>query len=334
MHWGTVPTPTFITEKYCSLIVDCSWMSETTILVSVTSFMLGTMGLDVFTLILLLLVVIIIVVIIMVLTPRWRIQFRNTASHMQPEHSREGYKLAYLPCPDVGKEHNKTHFDPFIVQDGEIVARFPCSHVKKEQVNDKTLSTEFDQFIVHKVISVFHRQRQEGYQFAVLLITAESNLLMNTMDDIEFHPCDPQHGTPLVNNEYPDFPPINDRVNYIVTRPHEKKHCEMIMLRQAHDLWRDYGRMVSRTSVRQSRGRPCIILYSWFLPCSSCTDKILSYYSVFKQIFKNSLPPMIVVFTANLHKKKKSNNRKNIERMKQAGIIVKKVKYPHRLLPA
>ena len=43
---------------------------------------------------------------------------------------------------------------------------------------------------------------------------------------------------------------------------------------------------------------------------------------------------MIVVFTANLHKKKKSNNRKNIERMKQAGIIVKKVKYPHRLLPA
>lgn len=63
MHWGTVPTPAFITEKYCSLIVDCSWMSETTILVSVTSFMLGTMGLDVFTLILLLLVVIIIVVI-------------------------------------------------------------------------------------------------------------------------------------------------------------------------------------------------------------------------------------------------------------------------------
>ena len=310
-------------------------MSETTILVSVTSFMLGTMGLDVFTLNLPLLVVIIIVVIIMVkLTLRWRIQFRNTASHMQPEHSREGYKLAYLPCPHVGKKHNKTLFDCFIVQDGEIVAWFPCPHVKEEQVNDKTLSTEFDQFIVHKVISVFHRQRQEGYQFAVLLITAESNLLMNTMDDIEFHPCDPQHGTPLVNNKYPDFPPFNDRVNYIVTRPHEKKHCEMIMLSQAHDLWRDYGRMVSRTSVRQSRGRPCIILYSWFLPCSSCTNQILKYYSVFKQIFKNSPPPMIVVFTANLHNVKKSNNRKNIERMKQAGIIVKKVKYPHRLPPA
>lgn len=301
-------------------------------LVSVTSFMLGTMELHLFILALLPLVVI--VVIIVMHHRNRKIRFQSMASHMQPEHSREGYKLAYLPCPHVGKEHNKTLFDCFIVKDGEMVAWFPCPRVKQKQVDDKTLSTEFDQFIVHKVISMFHRQRQEGYQFAVFLITAESNLLMNTVGDIEFHPCDPQHGTPLVNNEYPDFPPFDDRVNYIVARPHKKQHCEMILLNQAHYLWRDYIRMVSRTTVHQSRGKRCIILYSWFLPCSSCTNGILNYYSCYKRFFKNSPPPMIVVFTAKWRKVKKSNNRKNIERMKQAGIIVRKVQYPHHLPPA
>ena len=331
MHWVTL----YLLLPFNGVMFsDCLWMSETTILIPVTSFMLGTMRLDVF-LALLLLVVIVIIVVKTLHRQSWKIRFQNVASHMQPEHRREGYKLAYFPCPHVGKEQkNKILFDCFIVQDGEIVAWFPCPRVKEEQVNDKTLSTEFDQFIVHKVISVFHRQRQEGYQFAVLLITAESNLLMNTIGDIEFHPCDPKHGTPFVNNKYPDFPPFNDRVNYIVARPHKKQHCEMIILNQAHYLWRDYIRMVSRTSVRQSRDKRCIILYSWFLPCSSCTNEILNYYSGYKCFFKNSPIPMIVVFTAKWHKVKKSNNRKNIERMKQAGIIVKKVKYPHRLPPA
>lgn len=280
----------------------------------------------------LLLLVVIVRTIVMTLQQYHRsrkIRFQNMASHMQREHSREGYKLVYLPCPHVGKEHNKTLFDCFIVKDGEMVALFPCPHVKEKQVDDKTLSTEFDQFIVHKVISVFHRQRQEGYQFAVLLITAESNLLMNTVGDIEFHPCDPQHGTPLVNNKYPDFPPLDDRVNYIVARPHKSQHCETIILNHAHDLWRDYWWIASRSDEIQSRDKRCIILYSWFLPCSSCTNEILNYYSVYKRIFKNSTPPMIVVFTAKWHKVKKSNNRKNIKRMKQAGIIVKQVKYPH-----
>ena len=296
--------------------------------------MLGTMELHLFILALLLLVVIV-VIIVMTLHHRSRkIRLQNMASHMQPERSREGYKLAYLPCPHVGKEHNKRLFDFFIVKDEEMVAWIPCPRVKEKQVDDKTLLTEFDKFIVHKVISVFHRQRQEGCQFAVLLITAESNLLMKTMGDIEFHPCDPQHGTPLVNNKYPHFPPYDDRVNYIVARPHKKQHCEMIILNQAHDLWRDYGRMVSRTTVHQSRDKTCIILYSWFLPCSSCTNKILNYYSGFKCVFKNSPPPMIVVFTTKWRKVKKSNNHKNIERMKQAGIIVKKVKCPYRLPPA
>ena len=180
----------------------------------------------------------------------------------------------------------------------------------------------FDKFIINKVISVFHRQRQERDQFAVLIFTEESEL--SRMRKTQFQPCDPRAwcNTPLVNNTYPYFPRSN-LGNYLVARPDEGRHCEKIFFRQIHLLQNAYRGVYPR-------GPNCIILYSWLLPCSDCTSEILRYYL-------NILPPrpkMVVAYTICWCEVIEAVNQRNIEQMEQAGIIVRNIKYPHRLPPA
>ena len=180
----------------------------------------------------------------------------------------------------------------------------------------------FDKFIINKVISVFHRQRQERDQFAALIFTEESKL--SRMGKTQFQPCDPRAwcNTPLVNNNYPYFPRSN-LGNYLVARPDEGRHCEKIIFRQIHLLLNAYRRV-------HPGGPNCIILYSWLLPCSGCTSEILRYYSNISA----PRPKMVVAYTVRWCEVIEAENQRNIERMQQAGIIVKKIKYPHRLPPA
>ena len=180
----------------------------------------------------------------------------------------------------------------------------------------------FDKFIIEKVISVFHWQRQERDQFAVLIFTEESNL--SKMEYTRFKPCDPRArcNTPLVNNNYPCFP-RGDLGNYLVARPDEGRHCEKIIFCQIHLLQKAYRRV-------HPRGPRCIILYSWLLPCSGCTREILRYYSNISA----PRPKMVVAYTVLWREVADTENQRNIEQMQQAEIIVKKIAYPRRLLPA
>ena len=180
----------------------------------------------------------------------------------------------------------------------------------------------FDKFIIKKVISVFHWQRQERDQFAVIIFTEENNL--SKMKDTRFKPCDPRVwcNTPLVNNNFPYFP-CGDLGNYLVARPDEGRHCEKIIFHQIHLLQNAYRRV-------HPGGPRCIILYSWLLPCSGCTREILDYYSNISA----PRPKMVVAYTVWWCEVADAENQRNIEQMQQAGIIVKKIKYPHRLPPA
>ena len=180
----------------------------------------------------------------------------------------------------------------------------------------------FDKFIIEKVISVFHWQRQERDQFAVLIFTEENNL--SKMEYTRFKPCDPCAwcNTPLVNNNYPYFP-RGDLGNYLVARPDEGRHCEKIIFHQIHLLQDAYRRV-------HPRGPRCIILYSWLLPCSGCTREILRYYSNISA----PRPKMVVAYTVLWCEVADTENQRNIEQMQQARIIVKKITYPHRLPPA
>ena len=170
---------------------------------------------------------------------------------------------------------------------------------------------EFREFM-KKVISLFHGQRLQGDQFAVLLFTTESRL--NRMGEMQFQPRDP-----LVNNRYPYFPRDN-LGNYIVARPDEGDHCEKIIFHQRRLLHNAYRNVNPK----------CIILYSWILPCTGCTNEILRYY-------RNISPPrpkMIVIFTVHWDELTDEENERNIDRMRQAEIIVERVRYFPGLPPA
>ena len=177
----------------------------------------------------------------------------------------------------------------------------------------------FDKFIINKVIKVFHRQRQERDQFAVLIFTEESNL--SRMGETKFQPCDPRAwcNTPLVNNAYPYFPRGN-LGNYLVARPDRGRHCERIIFCQIRLLQNAYRRV-------HPGGPNCIILYSWLLPCSGCTNEILCYYSNISA----PRPKMVVAYTVRWCEVTEAENQRNIERMEQAEIIVKNIKHPRRL---
>ena len=175
----------------------------------------------------------------------------------------------------------------------------------------QAIPREFNEFI-KKVIRLFHGQRLQGDQFAVLIFTAENRL--NRMGEMQFQPRDP-----LVNKRYPYFPRIN-LGNYIVARPDEGRHSEMIIFYQSHLLQDIYRNVNPR----------CIILYSWIFPCTGCTNEILRYY-------RNILPPrpeMIVVYTVQWDELADEENERNIFRMRQAEIIVERVRYFPGLPPA
>ena len=163
---------------------------------------------------------------------------------------------------------------------------------------------EFREFM-KKVISLFHRQRLQGDQFAVLLFTTENRL--NRMGEMQFQPS-----YPLVNNRYPYFPRDN-LGNYIVARPDEGDHCEKIIFHQRH-LLQDIYRNVNPK---------CIILYSWILPCTGCTNEILRYY----RKISTPRPKMIVIFTVHWDELPDEENKRNIDQMRQAEIIVERVPY-------
>ena len=74
----------------------------------------------------------------------------------------------------------------------------------------------------------------------------------------------------------------------------------------------------------------CIILYSWIFPYIGCTDEILRYY---RNILSPS-PKMIVVYTVQWDELADEKSQRNIFRMRQAEIIVERVRYFPGLPPA
>ena len=157
-------------------------------------------------------------------------------------------------------------------------------------------------------------KRLKEDQFAVLIFTAEST----SMGEIEFQA--PGHTTHLVDNTYPYFPRHNLK-NYLVVRPGMGHHCEKILLDHEDQLWNAY--------TDHPTGPKCIILYSWLLPCSECTSKILTYHTHTRPAVK-----LIVVFTSGWRRQSNSVNLNNIARMQEAGIDVHQVSYSRHLPPA
>ena len=192
-----------------------------------------------------------------------------------------------------------------------------------------SLPDNFRTFINDTIIPAFMNQRATGYQFAVLMLLSEDNLR-----DIAKTVFTPNHmGRPIVNKDHPSMP--SDRAsygNYIVARPvNNSYHSEEEIFGMYSstnspfiELWNSY---VSRNGTSPK----CILLYSWNLPCSRCTDVIIR--SLEEQPY-NTTSVIVAHTTYWKWSESESVLRQNIEKLKKKNVSVHHVTYPANLPPA
>ena len=136
-----------------------------------------------------------------------------------------------------------------------------------------SLPNNFHAFINGTIIPAFMNQRATGYQFAVLMLLSEDNLR-----DITRTVFTPSYlGRPSVNNNHPSMP--NDRAsygNYIVARPVDNSyHSEEEIFGKYSSTNSPFIQLWNSYISRNGTSPKCILLYSWNLPCSRCTNVII-----------------------------------------------------------
>lgn len=182
------------------------------------------------------------------------------------------------------------------------------------------------------MISLFEDQRMRS-QFAVLFLSPHQDINKdNTQFEIrelgKVHEPDHSEATDWRSAT---FPPDNKLGNYITARPgkHHHHHCEHAeaLLLDRFDYLRDKS------------GEACesIVLYTWFLPCEHCTEKIIDTLGLYTSNYQ-----VTVVYTVVMNGLKETE-KENIDKLERADITVmqedydvylhpKKRKTPHVLL--
>ena len=127
---------------------------------------------------------------------------------------------------------------------------------------------QFHKFVNAMIVpSFFRKQNSWGDQFAVLILVARVDI----KDITRVVLCPRDHlGSPLVNSNYQRCPnSATDYNNYIVARPEYNSHAEKALLDELDPLW---------SAFVASNGRPPkhIVLYSWMIPCTECTELIIN----------------------------------------------------------
>ena len=188
------------------------------------------------------------------------------------------------------------------------------------------LPKNFNNFIGRTVIPSFEKQRLTGYQFAVVILLSENNFY--NIWDTRFVPSN--DGQPILQNCHPSMPQnIINYGNYIVARPiNNSWHSEEEIFGSSinsHfcELWTAY--------MKRNHSTPkCVLLYTWNLPCSRCTDVIIR--SLNDNMYRCT--SVIVAHTIYWRSESEDTHRKNIQKLRQENITVEQVPYPKRLSPA
>ena len=182
----------------------------------------------------------------------------------------------------------------------------------------ESVPKEFEAFIQETVIPNFHKQRQQGDQFATLILINEADLkdIQNTV----FFPHD-WCQRPLTDRTHYFSPPDDQCVNYIAARPRPTEvrtiHAEKTLMEKLHSLWNAY----------LTKFHSCpkhIILYTWMMPCNGCTRDIKRNLSQYHS------PSKIVAYTIEW-KETHQEHESNRNMLQNAGIAVIQVPYRDRL---
>jgi len=182
---------------------------------------------------------------------------------------------------------------------------------------------------VQNIINKFNGQRQVGDQFAVVVLSNEKEL--SNIGRMRYRPCDDFNNS-LVDSRRTFNPPLDTCENYIVARPgrvrdrflNRSAHAEEIILLQLKSLLKANR---SRRSRAERHDPTFIVLYSWMMPCSTCTRAII------KQS-KSLNSKIVVVYTIDWKWMNDDENVINRAHLREAGIMVQKGWYSFPLPPA
>ena len=243
-------------------------------------------------------------------------------------HVESGVNVEFIHCHIEPNSEESTA--PVFVDTSAQGVHYPefSSNFFNKKRNHASQPNNFRTFINGTIISAFMNQRATGYQFAVLMLLSEDNLR-----DIAKTVFTPNHmGRPIVNKDHPSMP--NDKAsygNYIVARPVDNSyHSEEEIFGKYSStnspfiqLWNSY--------IRYNGTPPkCILLYSWNLPCSRCTDLII--HSLEEPPYDTT--SVIVAHTTYWKSETQTQHNQNVVNLRKNNISVQHVNNPEYLPPA
>ena len=190
------------------------------------------------------------------------------------------------------------------------------------------LPNNFHNFITTIIIPSFEKQRLTGYQFSGVVLLSEKNF--NNIFSTTFVPG--YGGQPLLDNSHPLMPHNAIHYsNYITARPISNSwHSEEEIFGKYSSINSPF-RQLWTAYMKCNRSTPkCVLLYSWQLPCSRCTDVIIR--SLNDNMYRCT--SVIVAHTIYWKSESEDKHRENKEKLKKERINVVQVPYPVRLSPA
>ena len=211
---------------------------------------------------------------------------------------------------------------------------YVCRDPPVSNINQKrTLSplpNNFDNFITDTVVPSFKKQRSTGrYQFAVVILLSE-----NDFDDISDMGFEPSNilGEPLLNNTYPSMPRnAANYGNYIAARPDSVScHSEEEIFGKYSSINSPFRELWTAYMSHNGSTPKCVLLYTWQLPCTRCTDVIIR--SLNDDMYRCT--SVIVAHTIYWRSESEEEHRENKEKLKKENIAVVQVPYPEYLSPA
>ena len=189
------------------------------------------------------------------------------------------------------------------------------------------LPRNFSKFIIDTIVPFFKEQRLTANQFAVVVLLSEEDL--DNICGTRFVPSN--GGKPILNKYHPAMPhnEIHYR-NYIVARPNGSWHSEEEIFGKHHSTDNPFSRLWSAYMRRNGSPPKCVLLYTWNLPCSRCTDVIIS--SLNDDTYRRT--SVIVAYSTYWQGELGSQYMENEEKLQKENITVEGVRYPTFIPPA
>ena len=236
---------------------------------------------------------------------------KNLATHHEQatlgNHFPDSYRPGQQEQTSTSSRKNErksvaTRLPPICTIQEECPSQPDLSEAQRLVHRDAAEVEPIDGTFVDDVVRTFEGQRIQGYQFAVLVLSPECQVTLRHM---------PAYA--MTNSSSPTHPPDHTLQNYIVARP-DGDHAEVLLLQRFPTLL-----------ARNTPGCQSIVLYSWFLPCQDCAEKIACVLGQCTTTHR-----VTVVYTSTLTKNE-DKDRKYIGIMEAAGIAVRKCEYNHEL---